>query len=94
MIKIIAKFTVKPECVDTFLSVTEGLIKCSQAEDGNITYTLNKNINADNEFVMIEGWKDQAAIDTHNNSEHFTSAIPKLTPLLAAPLDVNLYTEV
>lgn len=93
MIKILAKSTIKPGCLEGYLETVKGLVEGSQAEEGNLYYTLNQDINDENSIVIMEGWKDQEAIDIHNASEHFTTIVPKLAQYLLAPSEVTLYKE-
>ena len=43
---------------------------------------------------MLEVWKDQAAIDAHNASEHFTRIVPQLGALVEVADPVELYEVV
>lgn len=94
MIKIVAKNYVKPECVQAFKDAAKELIEKSRAEEGNIFYTLNVSRNDPNTLVFIEAWKDQAAIEFHNKTEHFTSAVPKLGAMCSGRGDVELFDEI
>ncbi|WP_304481679.1 MULTISPECIES: putative quinol monooxygenase [unclassified Oceanispirochaeta] len=55
---------------------------------------MNKNLNAENKFAMIEAWKDQVAIDSHNRSEHFTTIVPQLGGFENSAAKVSLYNKV
>ncbi|MDU1889450.1 MAG: putative quinol monooxygenase [Dysgonomonas sp.] len=70
-LKIVAIMTVKPENAKKILSIFEALVEGSQQEDGCIYYNLHQDINDPTKFVMLEEWKSQAAIDFHNNTEHY-----------------------
>ena len=94
MIKIVAQIVVKEECIDEFHGIAAELVEKSQAEEGNVSYSLNQSINDKCKHAFIELWKDQEAIEKHNASEHFTSLLPKLGELAAEPMSVELYTEV
>ena len=94
MIKIVAKNYVKPECVQLFKDTAKELIEKSRAEEGNIFYTLNVSKNDPNTLVFIEDWKDQAAIDFHNHTDHFLNILPKLAKLCNGEGDVELFDEV
>ena len=94
MIKIIAKNYVKPECVQVFIDTAKELIEKSCAEEGNIFYTLNVSKNDPNTLVFIENWKDQAAIDFHNKTEHFTSIAPKLDEMCNREVSVEIFEEI
>ncbi|WP_268503841.1 putative quinol monooxygenase, partial [Bacillus paralicheniformis] len=41
-----------------------------------------------NTFVMLEQWKDQNAIDAHNQTEHFQAFVQAAGDLLSEPLNV------
>ena len=94
MIKIVAKNYVKPECVQAFKDTAKELIEKSRAEEGNIFYTLNVSVNDPNTLVFIENWKDQAAIESHNKSEHFTGIVPKLGQFCTREGEVELFVEI
>ena len=94
MIKIVAVMKVKAECVDTFKSLAKELVEKSRAEEGNVSYSLNALIGDPATLAFIEIWKDQAAIDIHNATEHFTGILPKLAELCESSQPVNLFTEV
>ncbi|MBM7570886.1 putative quinol monooxygenase [Aquibacillus albus] len=66
-----AHFKVKPEYRNMFLEHVKPLIEGSQAEEGNISYRLFEDTEIHNTFIMVEEWKDQSAIDFHNQTTHF-----------------------
>ena len=44
-----------------------------------------------NVYTMVEVWKDEAAVASHNTSEHFTSFVSKASQFLTAPLNIKAY---
>ena len=93
MIKIIARRLVREDCIEEYLRMTPELVAASQAEAGCITYTLNRCVENPRLFSFIEIWKDQAAIEAHNASEHFTRIVPQLASLVEINYPVEHYTE-
>lgn len=93
MIKIIARRVVRPENIEQYETLAKELVEKSQAEAGNVSYTLNKSTADPKVHTFIEIWKDQAAIDAHNASEHFTRLVPRLGALVEQADPVELYTE-
>lgn len=91
MIKIVAKNTVKKEHLSLFKEMVQPLIAGSQAEEGCIAYDLFEDISDPTVLTFIEEWTDQAAIDLHGKTPHFTSIVPKLGELTSAPGEVRLY---
>ena len=55
---------------EAVLRVLQEVLMGSRAEDGNIQYDVHQSIE-DSTFVIYEVWKDQQAIETHINSEHY-----------------------
>ncbi|WP_141433903.1 putative quinol monooxygenase [Bacillus sp. 03113] len=92
MVIIHAVFKVNPERRVDFLAETKTLIAGSQSELGNITYQLYEEVNSKNTFIMVEEWKDQQAVETHNQEPHFTNFIAKLEEFLVAPVDVKNFS--
>lgn len=72
-LKIIAEIYLKPDAFKSMKPVFEKLIAASQAEEGCIYYDLHIDIadTTNTRLVMIETWKDQEAIDAHNESDHY-----------------------
>ena len=94
MIKIVAKMLVKADKVEEFKATAKELVEKSRAEEGNIFYSLNVSTANPRLFAFIECWKDQAAIDTHNATEHFTGILPKLGEMCEEGQPVDLFTEI
>lgn len=88
MITIVAKFIINKGQESTFLKLVEELGEASRAEDGNIEYVLHKKVDDPLTYCLIEKWKDQAAIDLHNGSSHFTTIVPKIGKLAEVTVDV------
>ena len=94
MIKIVAKMPVKANEVENFKATAKELVEKSAAEEGNVSYSLNVSTENPNLFAIIECWKDQAAIDFHNNTEHFTGILPKLSALCEGEVSIELFNEI
>ena len=94
MIKIVAKMVVREDAIGQFHELARELVEKSRAEEGNISYSLNQSTADQKLHAFIDIWKDQAAIDAHNQTEHFTTILPKLAELTTEPQPVDLFTEV
>ncbi|MCE4564433.1 antibiotic biosynthesis monooxygenase [Maribellus sp. CM-23] len=88
MISIVAKFTVKQGKETEFLKLINELGEASRAEAGCLEYILHKDVKNANIYCLIEKWKDQEAVDFHNNTPHFTGIVPKIVELAGAEIDV------
>jgi quinol monooxygenase YgiN len=92
MISIVAKFEVNTGKEQKFLELVKELAVVSQAEEGCIEYILHKDVQNPLIYCIIEKWKDQEAIDIHNNSAHFTDIVPQIVDITKA--EINIYKPV
>jgi quinol monooxygenase YgiN len=88
MISIVAKFEVNTGKEQKFLELVKELAVVSQAEEGCIEYILHKDVQNPLIYCIIEKWKDQEAIDIHNNSAHFTDIVPQIVDITKAEISV------
>ncbi|QEQ17867.1 putative quinol monooxygenase [Bacillus sp. BS98] len=91
MIIIHAIFQVDPAKQQAFLEEIQPLIHGSREESGNESYDLYKDSEKESVYTMVEVWKNEAAVASHNTSEHFTSFVSKAAQFLTAPLDIKAY---
>jgi len=91
MIIIHANFNINPAKQDLFLEEIQPLVAASREENGNISYRLQKDIENENVFTMVEVWQDKQAVANHNSSEHFTNFVAKAKDFLTAPLEVKAF---
>jgi len=81
MVVLVVKFEVKEGKKEEFLNVMDALVTGTRKEPGNIQYDLNSDVENSNKFVLFEKFEDQAALDFHNQAEHFVTYAPKLGDL-------------
>ena len=94
MIKIVAKMLVKADQIETFKATAKELVEKSAAEAGNVSYSLNVSTADPRQFAIIECWKDQAAIDFHNNTPHFTTFLPQIGAMCEGDVSIELFNEI
>lgn len=70
------------------MKLIEELGEASRAETGCVEYILHKDVKNPSVLCLIEKWKDQEAVDIHNNTPHFTGIVPKILELAEAEIDV------
>ncbi|UOY91278.1 antibiotic biosynthesis monooxygenase [Ectobacillus sp. JY-23] len=91
MIIIHATLTIDATKEALFLQEITPLLEASRAEEGNISYTLTKNAQKENEFIMVEAWKDLRAVSAHNTSAHFTTFSESAKDFVIAPIELKMY---
>lgn len=88
MISIVAKFIVNSGEEQKFLNLVHELGIASRAEEGCLEYILHKDVAKPSTYCILEKWKDQTAIDVHNQTPHFTRIVPQIVQIAQAEIDV------
>ena len=86
-----ARLQIKPDQIDAFIAAAQALISASRAEAGCISYTMYQNPADRTSFFFFEEWKDQAAVDFHFATPHFTGLGQWLGPMLQGEPSVIIY---
>lgn len=82
MIMTMARQVVKPECLEEYYKLVEELVKLSNQEEGIISYQSVCSMEDKSVHMIVECFKDQAAIDAHGASEHVQRIAPQFKDLL------------
>lgn len=91
MIFIVAKFTVRPEYADDFLTRVRDFTEATRAEPGNLWFEWSRSVETPNQFVLVEAFRDGEAGAAHVQSEHFKRATQETPSLLVAtPQVINV----
>ncbi len=64
-------FIAKKNSIDELKQLLTDMVKPSQDEDGCLLYHIYQTNQEPTKFVVIESWKDEAALDGHKNSQHY-----------------------
>ena len=87
MISIVAKFIVNSGEEQKFLDLVNELGVASRAEEGCLEYILHKDVKKTSTYCILEKWKNQAVIDVHNQTPHFTRIVPQIVQIAQAEID-------
>jgi len=90
MLKVIAEDFIQPEYLDTVRPWYTELVEKTRLEPLCIAYDLFIDQKDPGHFIFIEQWPDQAALDAHCQTEHFTRLVPKINEYQAKPCRVLL----
>lgn len=78
MIRLNGFFTVKPEHLESFLSLARELVEKSRKDTGNQFYALLQDAYDPGKMMFVETWTDEESLQTHSVAEHFTRIVPQL----------------
>ncbi len=94
MIKVMATLIAKSDKVDETKAALSSLVAPTTDEEGCISYELFQSTDDPTEFVTVEEWTDQAAIDAHMGSEHIGAALAAAPDILAADPEITNYVKI
>ena len=84
MIFIAVKFSVRPDIADEWISLTTPFTSATRNEPGNLFFEWSRSVDAPNQFVLLEAFRDREAGEAHVNSDHFKLAMALMPDLIAA----------
>jgi quinol monooxygenase YgiN len=88
-IRVVARFAVKPECVDDFIEAARRtLVEPTVGEPGCLLYDLCQDEADPTRFAMVEAWESAEALDAHLAQESLQQAVGALMPMAAEPPQV------
>ena len=88
MIRIVASGVVRDGCRTEFLRLAERL------GSGECFLRAVCVGRCTERVAFLEEWKDEAAVEAHNATPHFTEICPALGAFLKEPMQVTTYTQV
>ncbi|HAT55591.1 MAG TPA: hypothetical protein DCW31_10235 [Lactobacillus sp.] len=93
MITINATVYVKDDKISNYGELAQTLIAGTHNEPGNLRYDMYQSTERPGEFVFIEQYANQAALDAHHVATHFTSFLKRVEPLMAKEMTVVVFRE-
>lgn len=94
MIGVIAALTVKEGKMEDAVQAIRGLMTQVAKEEGTLSYTLNRYPSDPNTIVIMERYRDKAALEAHSSTPHFKAFFKQIGPLLAGKPDIRVMEEI
>ena len=91
-LRVVAIVTALPDKADELKSILLGLIAPTRAEAGCLSYQLLQNNSDPSEFVFVEEWTSDAALDEHMTTPHLQNAVTRGQTLFAKAPDIRRYS--
>ncbi|MHA8111350.1 putative quinol monooxygenase [Lactobacillaceae bacterium Melli_B4] len=70
MIVVNVRITIDPKQRDDYLKFIDELVSRSLHDDGNLAYAHYQDVNDEKQYLILEHWADQAALDAHLKTPH------------------------
>jgi len=94
MIGLVAKLPVKEGKVDEAVGLVKKLMVDVGKEEGTLLYTLNVDKANPNTLVIMERYKDKAALDFHSSTPYFKEFFGRIGPLMAGKPEISAMNEI
>ena len=88
---IYASYRLQPEDVEAFRSVASRMAAAATARDGCAFLDVTQDISDPATFRLVEGWRNQAALDAHLTSAAFQSALEEAGTLGITERSADVY---
>lgn len=81
---VVARWQVRSGSVDGVLALVDALREKSLAEPGCLAYECFRNTDAPDTLLLLERYRDSAAIEAHRASAHYKAlVVDRILPMLA-----------
>jgi quinol monooxygenase YgiN len=87
---IIAKVFIKPGFEDQFISAAKVMIENSNKEEGCLGYMLYQDPYEKTNFIFVEKYKNQAAVDAHFATTYFKEFGIKIADMTSLPMEIKI----
>lgn len=88
-LKIVAEMKIRPENLEEAKKLIREVVTASQAESGNISYIATEDTKNAAHIFILEEWKSEDAIASHNETQHFKNFMKAIEPYI---LDASITT--
>jgi quinol monooxygenase YgiN len=87
MIRLNVTVTIDPASQAEVTEALNLLAAASRAEEGCRGYEIYQNTIRPEQMLIVETWQNQAALDAHQQTTHYTTILPPLADKMQMSLD-------
>ncbi|KRL03909.1 putative quinol monooxygenase [Liquorilactobacillus hordei] len=90
MVIINVLLKVIPEKREEYLTYVENLVNKSLQDEGNVFYSHFEDVYQKNQFMIVENWANQAAVEAHNKTDHLQDFLKNIGTYLVEDCKINV----
>ncbi len=91
MIVVVGRAQTDPEKRAQLLEVAHKVASASRQEEGCVEYRVFEDTEQPNNFLFIEEWKDEDALQQHFATSHIAEFMQAILGTIVAPPDVRFH---
>nr|TMK24737.1 MAG: antibiotic biosynthesis monooxygenase [Actinomycetota bacterium] len=92
MIVVIGRVVTDAARREDLKRIGQTVARASRAEEGCLSYRVYEDTEVENEFVFVEEWESQEALERHFGTSHIADFMRAIPATLVALPDVNFHT--
>lgn len=92
MIVVVGRVQTSPEKRADLIRIGQTVARASRSEDGCLSYRVYEDSEIENDFVFVEEWADQQALDRHFATAHIAEFMRSILTAITAPPEVKFHT--
>ena len=94
MVPVIAKLGVKEGKMDEAIEMIKELTAEVAKEEGTLIYKFCRDPKNPNVLVVMEGYKDAAALQAHSTTPHFNAFFGKFSAVMEGAPEIMMLEEI
>jgi quinol monooxygenase YgiN len=92
MIVVVGRVRTDTDKREALVRVGQAVVKASRAESGCISYRLYEDTEVENDFVFVEEWENNEALQLHFATPHIREFMQAIPATIVTPPDVKFHT--
>ena len=92
MIVVVGRVRTDADRRADLLRIGQAIARASRREDGCLGYRMYEDSEAENEFVFVEEWESQEALQRHFGMPHVAEFMQAIPAAIVGPPDVRFHT--
>jgi quinol monooxygenase YgiN len=92
MIVVVGRVRTDADKREALIRIGQRVAQASRAEAGCINYRLYEDTETENDFVFIEEWESDEALQTHFTTHHIAELMRTIPETMVAPPEVSFHT--
>jgi quinol monooxygenase YgiN len=91
MIVVVGRVRTDADKRDELIRIGTTVADASRQEEGCIAYRVHEAVDVPNEFVFVEEWRDDAALQAHFRTPHIATFMAAILSAIVSPPDVKFH---
>ncbi len=92
MIVVVGRVRTDDERREELIRIGQAVARASREEAGCIDYRLTEDSEVRNDFVFVEEWRDEAALQAHFATPHIATFMREILGAILGQPDVGFHT--